>query len=235
MSNDTDEPFISRWSRRKRDGGTGPAPAETSPAATVAPAAAKPVDPEPEVDPATLPRIEEMTAKSDFSVFLKKGVPEVLKRQALRHAWTIDPAIRDFVEVAENQYNWNLPGAVPGYGEIAAGTDVKALLAQAIGERPKVVEPSQTDQTAALQQECDNAGGQALEQQASSDQQTETVDAAVPAASGAAQIPREAPQPEDHETEDRAPPHRLARRRHGGALPTGEGAAGSDPDHSKQA
>ena len=142
-----DEPFLSRWSRRKRAGDAAPvaAPAAKS-AEPVAPAA-----PEPEIDPATLPKIEEMTASSDFSVFLKKGVPELLKRQALRHAWTIDPEIRDFVEVAENQYNWNIPGSVPGFGELPAGTDLKALLAQAIGERPKAEAPPEPCVAAAAQ------------------------------------------------------------------------------------
>ena len=32
--------------------------------------------------------------------------------------WTLDPTIRDFIEVAENQWNWNVPGGAPFYEEI---------------------------------------------------------------------------------------------------------------------
>lgn len=133
MSNEKDEPFLSRWSRRKRSGAARPdaspqsdGPANTSVAATA----------EPPFDLTKLPKLEDLTPSSDFAQFLQKGVPEELKRLALRKAWSLDPAIRDFVEVAENQYDWNIPGGVPGFGEIAPGTDLKSLLLQATGQLP---------------------------------------------------------------------------------------------------
>ena len=38
--------------------------------------------------------------------------------------------------MAENQWNWNVPGGAPGYGPLEPGTDIAALLAQAIGAVP---------------------------------------------------------------------------------------------------
>ena len=42
---------------------------------------------------ADLPSIEELTAQSDYTVFLKKNVPEALRRRALRKLWVSDPVL----------------------------------------------------------------------------------------------------------------------------------------------
>ncbi len=142
MSTDRNESFLARWSRRKRSGEP-----ETDPKHK-ADAPATPADAEPAVpgeaafDLTKLPRIEDLTPTSDFAQFLQKGVPEDLKRLALRRAWSLDPAIRDFIEVAENQYDWNVVGGAPGFGELDAGTDLKALLLQATGRPPEPREAS---------------------------------------------------------------------------------------------
>ena len=94
---------------------------------------------EPVFDPATLPKVEDLTATSDITAFLRKGVPEELKRLALRRVWTLDPQIRDFIEVAENQYDWNAADGVPGFGALPEGTDLQALLAQATGQVREIV------------------------------------------------------------------------------------------------
>ena len=119
MSNDRDdEPFLSRWSRQKR---SRPQPA--APAAT---------NKELPLDPSTLPNIDDLTEGSDFAAFMQKGVPEALQRLALRRMWSLEPSIRDFVEVAENQWDFNAPGGVYGlFQEIEPGTDMSVWLAQA--------------------------------------------------------------------------------------------------------
>jgi len=123
MSNDrNDEPFLTRWSRQKRDAA---APAVDTGTADVAADA-------PEVDLSKLPNIDDLTANSDITGFLRKGVPEALQRLALRRMWSLDPAIRDFVEIAENQWDFNAPGGIPGlYQDLLEGTDVSVWLAQA--------------------------------------------------------------------------------------------------------
>ena len=42
---------------------------------------------------ADLPSIERLTAQSDYTVFLKKNVPEALRRRALRKLWVSDPVL----------------------------------------------------------------------------------------------------------------------------------------------
>ncbi|WP_198376958.1 DUF3306 domain-containing protein, partial [Neoroseomonas rubea] len=136
----SEEGFLSRWSRRKRAIEAGrelPEP-EAPPPATVAAAAPPPavVTPptaaapeEPEFDPASLPPVESLTIESDITAFLRKGVPESLKRAALRRAWSLDPAIRDFVGPADYAWDFNAPDGVPGFALDLPG-DVKELLAQ---------------------------------------------------------------------------------------------------------
>ena len=145
--------FFSRWSRRKR--GEEPtealpeaeiaaidpcptrivrvAPAEALPEAGIAPAESLAPPAEPEFDLTTLPDIETVTAETDFTAFLRKGVPESLKRQALRRAWSLDPAIRDFCGPADYAWDFNAEGGVPGFS-LTLGGDVAKLLAQAIGQ-----------------------------------------------------------------------------------------------------
>jgi hypothetical protein len=67
---------------------------------------------------ASLPSIHTITADSDIVAFLQSGVPAELTRAALRRAWTSDPAIRDFVGIAENQWNFNDPNGIPGFGPL---------------------------------------------------------------------------------------------------------------------
>lgn len=148
MSDKPDERFLDRWSRLKKAGGaqTGPGsavdaqamdqidrPADDGPRATAEPQSGAPHDAGAVDETRPLPAIEDLTADTDITGFLRKGVPEELQRLALRRMWALDPGIRDFIEVAENQYNWNLPGGVPGFGELEPGTDISALLAQATG------------------------------------------------------------------------------------------------------
>ena len=139
------EGFLSRWSRRKRAAEAGldeaePQPATPAVAAKAAPSAAQapaappaaPVPVEPPFDPATLPPVESLTIESDIRDFLRKEVPEALKRAALRKAWALDPAIRDFVGPADYAWDYNAPDGVPGFSLDIVG-DVQKMLAQAMG------------------------------------------------------------------------------------------------------
>jgi hypothetical protein len=123
-----EEGFLSRWSRRKRAVAAEP---EEAPAPS--PPTALPDAPEvPAFDPASLPPLDSLTAASDFTAFLRAEVPAVLRHAALRRAWTLDPAIRDFIGPADYAWDYNAPDGVPGFA-LELGGDVKRLLAQAIG------------------------------------------------------------------------------------------------------
>jgi Protein of unknown function (DUF3306) len=84
-------------------------------------------------DPAGLPSIEAITANTDIRGFLQSRVPAELTRAALRQTWASDPAIRDFIGIAENQWDFNDPNAIPGFGPSREQDCVPALLAQALG------------------------------------------------------------------------------------------------------
>ena len=128
----SEEGFLSRWSRRKRAAEAG-RPAEEPVPAEAAPAAPVPPDPVPEEEPpfdvTTLPPVESLTIESDFAAFLRKEVPEALKRAALRKAWSLDPAIRDFIGPADYAWDYNAPDGVPG-ASLDLGGNVKEMLAR---------------------------------------------------------------------------------------------------------
>jgi hypothetical protein len=67
-------------------------------------------------DAPSLPPIESIGAGSDIRPFLAPGVPADLTRAALRRAWSADPAIRDFIGLSENSWDFNGPDGVPGFG-----------------------------------------------------------------------------------------------------------------------
>jgi hypothetical protein len=132
-----DENFLSRWARRKREvADSERAESETpaldsaapSPPADAAPAA--PASQEPEFDLSKLPSLESITAATDVSAFMQAGVPAALRHAALRRAWVADPAIRDFVGLAENAWDFTDPNAMAGFGALDPGVDVKKLVAE---------------------------------------------------------------------------------------------------------
>jgi len=108
---DRETTFLSRWSRRKRDPRSGDETAEetaeetveladpTNPADTIPPSDTIHEDTiedgddavgDPEVV-AKLPDIESLDETSDFTPFMAKGVPEILRRRALRKLWRLNP------------------------------------------------------------------------------------------------------------------------------------------------
>jgi len=125
------EDFLSRWSRLKRESrseesGIGEKrAADALPDADIPPAAA--------FDPACLPPIESIVADSDIRQFLQACVPAELTRAALRSAWTADPAIRDFIGIAESQWDFNDPATIPGFGSLGAADYAQSIAARALG------------------------------------------------------------------------------------------------------
>jgi hypothetical protein len=135
------EKFLDRWSRRKREAVEVCAPVEAK-ANTEAPEPRDKPPAEVPFDPASLPPIEELTAQSDIAAFLRPGVPPELTRAALRRAWSTDPAVRDFIGLVENGWDFNDPNGIPGFGPIAA-EEVARLFAQAVGAPPAETAPQQ--------------------------------------------------------------------------------------------
>jgi len=140
---DLDKSFLARWSQRKREARQleprQSEPKQDVPVAGKAepsgPTTAEHEELAPEFDLSALPKLEELTATTDITAFLRKGVPEHLRNAALRKAWALDPAIRNYVNPAlEYAYDWNTPGGLPGSSELGADVDVARLVSQIMGE-----------------------------------------------------------------------------------------------------
>jgi len=152
------EDFLSRWSRRKRsaadktddveareleraEGETPDAVQGDMPAAETKPPAAATKPSEPLFDLKDLPPIESITAATDIRPFLAPGVPAELARAALRRAWTTDPQIRNFVGLADYDWDYHQPGSMGGFGPLEMTDEVRKTLARIIGEIPTESEP----------------------------------------------------------------------------------------------
>jgi Protein of unknown function (DUF3306) len=111
-----DEGFLQRWSRRKAEARSADetATADPSVAAEGRPAALEqtpePAQGEPvPVAPEDLPDIESLDASSDFSVFMRPGVPEHLRTQALRKLWRSDPIFSKLDGLLEYGEDYTIP------------------------------------------------------------------------------------------------------------------------------
>ena len=146
-----EEKFLARWSRRKREAAEqeSVAPPErapeteatepgregakqgTEPRAPKETAGAEP-EAEPKFDLSSLPPIEAIGPDTDIRPFLRPGVPADLTRAALRRAWSVDPAIRDYIGPSENSWDFTTagPNGVPGFDFGDPGVDVRQLAAQ---------------------------------------------------------------------------------------------------------
>src|SRR6185369_5387189 len=148
--------FLERWSRKKIDSEREASEAPAEPLTTDVslpddPDLAKPVAndtkapveaaPKPEFDLASLPSLDSITAATDIRAFLGPGVPKELARAALRRAWSADPAIRDFVGLAENAWDFTDPNAMPGFGALPATEEVRRMIARVVGEIGKAASP----------------------------------------------------------------------------------------------
>jgi hypothetical protein len=131
------ENFLQRWSRRKRAAAEAKRTAAPSVDAPLQDPAAEPAAPEttpaPAVDLESLPPVESITATTDVSGFLAPGVPPELTRAALRRAWLADPEIRDFIGLAENQWDFTAPHGVPGFGTLTSD-EARRLVNDLLGD-----------------------------------------------------------------------------------------------------
>jgi hypothetical protein len=144
------EKFLQRWSKRKaaeRDRSTAkqtpvedPTENQTSTAPSTKERAVAPAGSDEICDLSQLPPLDSIGASTDVTAFLRPGVPVELTRAALRRAWSSDPAIRDFVGLVENGWDFNDPSAMPGFGPISP-QEVARLAAKFIDTLP--VTPSE--------------------------------------------------------------------------------------------
>ncbi len=125
------EGFTRRWARLKRG----------------APAVADAEAPE-EVPPDL-----ESLDLSEVAAWLRRRVPQAWKIAAMRKLWVADPAIRNFVGLADYAGDWNTPGGVAGFGPMTALDDMAELLRRAMGTPavvPEATEPASVDPPVAM-------------------------------------------------------------------------------------
>jgi len=197
---DEDAGFLGRWSRRKA-AAREPSPAARPAAASNAATSQKIEPDEAPIDPATLPPIESLTAESDFTVFLRKGVPESLRKAALQKLWQTEPSVVNYIPLVE--YNWDFNA--PGYGALRPTDDVAKLARAAWGQ---IAAPQQEKQSTLADSHAPAAVGTEPPRLGSD-------------AGAAAAGPTVPPESVDDTANGRSSPDPkpVAVRRHGGALP----------------
>jgi hypothetical protein len=204
------ENSLSRWSRLKREAvskGQMGADQDDTPARSAGPANKQPEAELEEglVDSEDLPPIDAITVDTDIRAFLKSRVPAELTRAALRRAWISDPAIRDFIGIAENQWDFNDPTAIPGFGPLHGTDDILALLGQALGQPAELATAiAELPMTVEPQVPAEIVGEIGAPDQPD-----------IPGASNATAAERAAIEPDAEQESDASP----KRRSHGGALP----------------
>lgn len=119
--------FLGRWAKRKQevqrqDAASQPEP-EVLPEAT----------PEQAAEELPLPSLDSVVPGSDLTAFFQKHVPEALRTAALRKLWVTDPEIKNFIEMADYQWDFNNPDSIPGWSSSIEGVDVKGMLEKVMG------------------------------------------------------------------------------------------------------
>lgn len=225
------EEFLARWSRRKREAIAGesqapakdPAPpsqqADETRHARSPSAANLNSQSEPAFDLSKLPSLDTIGPNTDIRVFMQPGVPAALSRAALRRAWSADPAVRDFIGLSENSWDFTAPDSITGFGPLAPTDDVQRLLAQVFGEDA----PQSTAPAGEHQQQAENIRTEADEDGPPSPQQTAGRDdsPADPVGSADEELLRREKIYDAMQQDSAEPASSTARprRKHGGALP----------------
>jgi hypothetical protein len=119
------EGFLRRWSRRKADARSAPAATAAAsddviPAAEAAPASLQEAhEPDAPVELKDLPDIASLDAGSDFTVFMRPGVPGHLRTLALRKLWQSDPIFSKLDGLVEYGEDYSLASWPKGTIETA--------------------------------------------------------------------------------------------------------------------
>lgn len=231
------EDFLSRWARRKREAAAHATAAETKPDSPApekdeAKPANRPaptetsgndIRGEPLFDLSTLPPIESISAGTDIRIFMQPGVPAALTRAALRRAWSADPAIRDYIGLSENAWDFTAPDSMTGFGPLDPA-EVPRLLGQIFGETQTADAPPAASQQIASLSETTGADPQPSDTSGAS----ATGSDGAPGQRGAAPSPElvhrenslEVKSDDNRRESEQDNPVGRPRRGHGGALPS---------------
>jgi len=236
------ENFIARWARRKREAAEETEQTKAAGVALPAPAGAEALPPEslhseagqtaePAFDLTQLPSIESITAETDIRAFLAPGVPADLARAALRRVWAADPAIRDFKGLADYDWDFTTPGAVPGFGPLEMTDELRQWVSDMVGrsitpapQEPSVAGAEPDRAPAAADSATELAGREAEQQQQKQPVAQVTQEVPVNTLDESRKFDQAAPPTieyiaSQHSSENNQPSQSIARRPHGRALP----------------
>ena len=213
-----EESFVRRWSRRKAAAreqaraaakepaqetdvkgiDAAPTPAEQGSAPPVE--APERHDQDPAVDLEALPDIESLTYESDYTVFLRKGVPAELRKRALARLWRSDPVLANLDGLVEYGEDYTKIGTVKEVVRTAYQVGRGMLERLEPGTTPRATpEPAGID-TVSGRREISNTALPAREPDAERGMATDDAPAAMAAAVNPAD--QAAPQP-PHQEADR--------------------------------
>ncbi len=109
------EAFLARWARRKEAQRQAAPAADREPAEADGPGEAAPSEAaEPPLRVEDLPDIDSLDEGSDFTVFLKEGVPQSLRRRALRKLFRLNPIFANLDGLAEYDEDYHTVVDLPG-------------------------------------------------------------------------------------------------------------------------
>ena len=239
------ETFLTRWARRKRDATKAAPTVEPKPDASDLPSpgdAIVPVEttgiahralsqdgdrtPSPAIfDPTQLPSLDSISAATDIRAFLAPGVPADLTRAALRRAWSADSAIRDFVGLADYDWDFNTPGAIPGFGPLHMTDELRRIVSDMVGRNLSLPEKDQPAATLDDEKDTgtfDNTGNSSASKTSISAPLSQQITGEVQECADSSRGCEEfaAANPDDTAVQHSNPEHvEVLPRRHGRALP----------------
>jgi hypothetical protein len=170
-----DDGFARRWSRRKErarelkrqeppseapppEAAKSETPAETpAESETETPAESEAVAGQP-----GLPEIESLGRDDDFTVFLGEGVPEALRRRALRHLWRLDPVLANLDGL--NDYDEDFTKIVP-IREAAEALNRLLEKDEVVAEAPSGAPPATSDAEETVAAELGDGGDPPIDDQ----------------------------------------------------------------------
>ena len=102
----------------------------SNPSACAAPATA--------FDLSTLPSLDSIGAQTNITAFMQNGVPAELQLAALRRGWSMDPAIRDYKGLQENDWDFEFDADndILGFGDLDPDFDVQSMMARTAQRTP---------------------------------------------------------------------------------------------------
>lgn len=194
---DEDKSFISRWSQRKRaaeaetahkedapreETGRPPQTADADAAQGAVVQGGAGEGESGKIDPSDLPDIDSLEAESDFTPFLQKGVPDALRRRALRKLWRLDPVFGHLDGLNDYDLDYTNAGTIVegmktvyqvGKGMVLGNEEEADKTAQGDGDEAPAVEKGSAEeglppeeapqeeleaQTAALEEQAGDTG-----------------------------------------------------------------------------